>query len=144
MPTPKREEIVAVNQKGWNQVAPKFYGGTALPKYGPLAQTEDELRLIPNLSGRSVLELGCGSGHTLGYLRESRGASYLWGLDFSEEQIRFTKKFLCEKNIPAKLFLASMDETLAFLKITSIWSFQFMVWVGRRIYPARLHWCIPT
>jgi SAM-dependent methyltransferase len=110
MPTLNRDEIVAVNQKGWNKVAPLFYGGTALPKYGPLAQTEDELNLIPNLSGRSVLELGCGSGHTLGYLRQKRSASYLWGLDFSEEQIRFTKEYLCQKNIPAKLFLASMDE----------------------------------
>ncbi len=107
---PNREEIVTVNQKGWNKVAPIFHGGTALPKYGPLAQTEDELNLIPDLSGRSVLELGCGSGHTLGYLRENRNASYLWGLDFSEEQICFTKKLLCEKNIPAKLFLSSMDE----------------------------------
>jgi SAM-dependent methyltransferase len=110
MPTLKREEIVTINHKGWNQVAPLFYGGTALPRYGPLAQTEDELKLIPDLSGRSVLELGCGSGHTLAYLRESRNASYLWGLDISEEQIRFTKEWLNEKRIPAKLFLASMDE----------------------------------
>ncbi len=107
---PNREEIVTVNQKGWYKVAPIFHGGTALPKYGPLAQTEDELNLLPDLSGKSVLELGCGSGHTLGYLRENRNASYLWGLDFSEEQIRFTRQLLCEKNIPAKLFLASMDE----------------------------------
>jgi SAM-dependent methyltransferase len=110
MSTPTREEIVSINQKGWNQVAQSFYGVTALPKYGPLAQTEDELNLIPNLSGRSVLELGCGSGHTLAYLRENRSASYLWGLDFSEEQIRFTKELLCEKNIPARLFQSSMDE----------------------------------
>ncbi len=26
----KREEILSINQKGWNQVAPMFYGGTAL------------------------------------------------------------------------------------------------------------------
>lgn len=110
MSIPKREEIVTVNQKGWNQVAPRFYGVTALPRYGPLAQTEDELQLIPNLSGRSVLELGCGSGHTLGYLRENRSASYLWGLDLSEEQIRFAKEYLFKKNIPVKLFLSSMDE----------------------------------
>lgn len=110
MSIPNREEIVTVNQKGWNKVAPEFYGGTALPRYGPLAQTEDELNLIPNLSGRSVLELGCGSGHTLGYLRECRSASYLWGLDFSEEQLRFTRENLGKKNIPVKLFLSSMDE----------------------------------
>jgi len=110
MPIPNRDEIVAINQKGWNKVAPIFYGGTALPKYGPLAQTEDELNLVPDLSDQHVLELGCGSGHTLAYLRESRNAGELWGLDLSEEQIRFTKEFLDEKNISAKLFLASMDE----------------------------------
>ncbi len=106
----KREEILSINQKGWNQVASMFYGGTALPKYGPLAATEDQLQLIPDLDGKKVLEIGCGSGHTLAYLRETKHASELWGLDISEEQIRFTKEFLEEKKIPAKLCLSSMDE----------------------------------
>jgi SAM-dependent methyltransferase len=110
IPEMKREEILSINQKGWNKVAPMFYGGTALPKYGPLAASESELNLIPDLAGKKVLELGCGSGHTLAYLWENRNASELWGLDFSEEQIHFTKEFLEEKKIPAKLFLASMDE----------------------------------
>jgi SAM-dependent methyltransferase len=110
MPELEREEIVSINQKGWNKVAPIFYGGTALPKYGPLAATEDELNLIPDLSNKSILELGCGSGHTLSYLWETKNASELWGLDLSAEQIRFTKDWLAGKNIPAKLFLASMDE----------------------------------
>ncbi len=106
----QREEILSINQKGWNQVASIFHGGTALPKYGPLTATEEELNLIQDLSGKKVLELGCGSGHTLSYLWEARNASELWGLDFSEEQIRFTREFLEEKNIPVELFLASMDE----------------------------------
>ena len=110
MPTLNREEILTINQKGWNKVAPIFYGGTALPKYGPLAATEDELNLIPDLSNKKVLELGCGSGHSLSYLWENKNASELWGLDLSEEQIRFTKELLEEKRIPVKLFLASMDE----------------------------------
>lgn len=106
----KREEILSINQKGWNKIAPIFYGGTALPKYGPLTSTEEELHLIPDLSGKNILELGCGSGHTLAFLRENRNASELWGLDLSEIQISFTREFLEGKNIPAKLFIASMDE----------------------------------
>jgi SAM-dependent methyltransferase len=106
-----REEILSINQKGWNKVAPMFYGGTALPKYGPLAETEDELHLIPDLSQQRVLELGCGSGHSLVYLREHKNAGELWGLDFSEEQINFAKEFLEGKKIPAKFYLSSMDET---------------------------------
>lgn len=106
----KRKDLLAINQKGWNVVAPQFYGGTALPKYGPLAVTEQELQLIENLKGKSVLELGCGSGHTLSYLWNTKQASELWGLDLSQEQLRFTREYLERENIPAKLFLASMDE----------------------------------
>ena len=91
MPQLKREEILSINQKGWNQVAAMFYGGTALPEYGPLAPTEDQLNLIPDLGGKKVLELGCGSGHSLAYLWEHKNASELWALDISDEQIRFTK-----------------------------------------------------
>src|SRR4026209_907021 len=102
----KRADIISINQKGWNQVASFFYSGTALPKSGPLTATEDELRLIPDLAEQRVLEMGCGSGHTLTYLWENRNASEVWGLDFSEEPIRFTRKLLEEKNIPAKLVLS--------------------------------------
>jgi SAM-dependent methyltransferase len=105
----KREDILSINQKGWSQIASLFYGGTALPKYGPLASTEDELHLIPDLAGQRVLEMGCGSGHTLAYLSENRNAGEVWGLDFSEEQIRFTRELLDGKHIPAQLFLSSMD-----------------------------------
>ena len=110
MPKLQREDILSINQKGWNKVAPSFYGGTALPEYGPLASTEDELHLIPELDGKRVLELGCGSGHSLAYLWENKNARELWGLDFSEEQICFTRELLEKKNIPVKLFLASMDD----------------------------------
>ncbi|MCB0119645.1 MAG: class I SAM-dependent methyltransferase [Anaerolineales bacterium] len=105
-----RNDIVTINQKGWNIVAPQFYGGTALPKYGPLSVTESELQLIENLKGKSVLELGCGSGHTLYYLWKEKQAGELWGLDLSQEQIQYTQDYLAKENIQAKLFLASMDE----------------------------------
>ena len=110
MPDLRREDILAINQNGWNRVAPLFYGGTALPIYGPLAGTEDELNLIPDLSSKRALELGCGSGHSLAYLWENRNARQLWGLDFSKEQICFTQELLDQKCIPARLFLSSMDE----------------------------------
>lgn len=106
----ERAEILSINQCGWNQVAPLFFGGTALPKYGPLAFTEDQLHLINDLTGKAVLELGCGSGHSLEYLRRERNAAELWGLDLSPEQIRFTRELLESKNIPANLLLGSMDE----------------------------------
>jgi hypothetical protein len=42
----ERKDLLAINQIGWNVVAPQFYGGTALPNYGPLSITEQELQLL--------------------------------------------------------------------------------------------------
>jgi SAM-dependent methyltransferase len=105
-----RKDILTINQKGWNIVAPQFYGGTALPRYGPLAVTEDQVHLLDDLKGKAILELGCGSGHTLQYLWKEKQAGELWGLDMSQEQPRFTSELLAQDNIPARLFLSSMDE----------------------------------
>jgi SAM-dependent methyltransferase len=76
------ERVLATNRAGWNHVAPMFHGGTALPEYGPLAPTEDDLRLLDAEPDLRALELGCGSGHSLRYLAQ-RGARELWGIDLS-------------------------------------------------------------
>jgi SAM-dependent methyltransferase len=89
----RRERFLATNRAGWNQVAPKFHGRTALPEYGPLAPTEDSLRLLDSAPDLRALELGCGSGHSLRYLAE-RGARELWGIDLSPVQLAFAKETL--------------------------------------------------
>src|SRR6185436_6975221 len=87
------EKALATNRAGWNKVAPLFHGGTALPEYGPLAPTEETLTLLDEVPGSRVLELGCGSGHSLRYLAE-RGAQELWGIDLSPVQIAFAEETL--------------------------------------------------
>lgn len=134
----KRTEILSINQKGWNEVAPQFYAGTALPIYGPLAATEEDLNLIPDLAQKRALDLGCGSGHTLAYLWEQKNASEVYGLDFSETQIRFTQELLEAKGIPAKLFLSSMDENPglpndSFDLVVAIYSLGWTPDVGRTL-----------
>ena len=86
-------DALAINREGWDRVAPIFHGGTALPEYGPLAPTEDTLRLLELTPNFHALELGCGSGHSLRYLAE-RGACELWGLDLSAVQIAFAEETL--------------------------------------------------
>src|SRR5215210_5224647 len=84
---------LAINRAGWDRVARSFHGGTALPEYGPLAPTEDTLRLLDGLPDLRALELGCGSGHSLLFLAR-RGARELWGLDLSRVQIEFAAETL--------------------------------------------------
>jgi len=82
------DNVLEVNRAAWNHVAPRFYGGTALPIYGPLAPTEDTLQLLGPIEGIRALELGCGSGHSLLYLAH-HGAAEVWGLDLSSTQIAY-------------------------------------------------------
>ena len=102
-------DMLDINRAGWDVVAPLFCGGTALPFYGPLAPTEDDLRLLGDLAGARVLELGCGSGHSLAYCA-GRGAAELWGLDLSPAQIALAGTTLRERGLEGRLFCSPMEE----------------------------------
>jgi SAM-dependent methyltransferase len=95
-----------INKKSWDQVAHNFFGRTALPEYGPFAPEEDELNLFGDLSKKKILDIGCGSGHSLKYMHE-RNAEELWGLDLSSSQIESAKELLLDKNV--KLFQSPME-----------------------------------
>ncbi len=103
------EQALAVNRDSWNKIAAKFYGKAALPHYGPLAQSETDLHLIGDVRGARVLEIGCGSGHSLLYLAQ-QGACEVWGLDFSHTQIEFASSLLKENGLMPHLFESPMEE----------------------------------
>jgi SAM-dependent methyltransferase len=107
------ENILEQNKSSWNSIADSFFGVTALPIYGCLCPTEDELRLFPNLSNKKVLEIGCGSGHSLKWCGDY-GASELWGLDISERQIENAEKHLNENGYKPKLFCSPMEQNPGF------------------------------
>lgn len=104
----RQEDILEMNRAGWDMVAPVFCGGTALPIYGPLAPTEEDLRLLGDLAGVRALEIGCGSGHSLAYMA-AHGASELWGIDLSQTQIELAATTLGERAWTAHLFRAPME-----------------------------------
>jgi len=103
------EESLNINRNGWDKVAEKFYGKTALPHYGPLAKSETDLHLLGDVTGAKVLEIGCGSGHSLLYLAQ-QGASELWGLDLSHSQIEFASSLLKDNDVIHCLFESPMEE----------------------------------
>ena len=104
-----KDDILTQNRNSWNAIADSFFGITALPNYGCLCPTEDELHLFPDLSGKKVLDIGFGSGHSLKWCGD-RGASELWGLDISEKQLENAQKHLTENGYAPKLFCSPMEE----------------------------------
>jgi ubiquinone/menaquinone biosynthesis C-methylase UbiE len=99
-------KTLELNKKSWDEAAPRFFGRTALPEYGPFSPTEDELNLFGKVEGLKVLEVGCGSGHSLKYMSE-RNAAEIWGLDLSSTQIETAKLLLKDKTF--NLFESAME-----------------------------------
>ncbi len=102
-------DILKQNQNSWNKIAEDFFGVTALPVPGCSIPTEDELHLFSDLNGKSVFEMGCGSGHSLKWCAE-HGAKELWGLDISEEQLKAANKLLNESGYTCTLFHQPMED----------------------------------
>ena len=105
----KDNKILIQNKVAWDSIADLWFGSTALPTYGPTLPKEDILNLFELLDDKLVLDIGCGSGHSLLYTAK-RGAKELWGLDLSSKQIENTKKLLSENNIKANLFISPMED----------------------------------
>ena len=82
--------ILNQNKSSWDAIADDWFGKTSLPIYGCLIPTEAELNLFGDVTGKKVLDIGCGSGHSLKYLGD-KGASELWGLVISNKQIKNIK-----------------------------------------------------
>ena len=76
------------NKITWDIAAKNFYGGGALPSWGALMEGTDMPELIGEIKGKTFLEIACGSGHSIKYLIEN-GAEKVYGIDLSEEQIKF-------------------------------------------------------
>ena len=100
--------IMDNNRNYWNEIADLWFGTTALPEYGVKFVTEDDLHLFGNVSGKKLLEICCGSGHSLKYHAE-RNAGELWGLDISQKQLDHAKALLSENGYAAKLICSPME-----------------------------------
>ena len=105
----KDNRVLAQNKTSWDFIADEWFGATSLPTYGPTLPYEDTLNLFDSLDNKKVLEIGCGSGHSLLYTAK-QGAKELWGLDLSSKQIENAGKLLTENKVNANLFVSPMED----------------------------------
>ena len=102
-------QMLTINKEGWEKSAERFFGRAALPDYGPFSRKEDELCLFGEIAGKRVLDVGCGSGHSLQYMGDN-GAAELWGIDLSAKQINAAANVLSNQPSLVKLFESPMEE----------------------------------
>jgi len=87
-------------EKYWNQTSKKYQDNsnisTSSAHYGPFAPNEDKLKLLGNIKGKKILEIGCGGGQCS--IALSKKGANCTGLDISEEQLKFARKLSIKEN----------------------------------------------
>lgn len=109
------------NAAAWDRHSSAYQQGAALPTdvahYGPDIGNESDLRLLGDLSGKRVLELGCG-GAQCSIAFAKQGAVAI-GVDFSAEQLAFARRLTERENVRIELHHGDLAD-LAFVRADSI------------------------
>lgn len=110
---PSMNKILAVNAATWDKVAPAHFGSTHLPAWGPFQVGSKDPTILGDIQGKTFLELGCGSGHSIQYLIQ-QGAKKVYGLDLSEVQVATARELNQQAVAQGKveLFHQPMEEKI--------------------------------
>jgi SAM-dependent methyltransferase len=98
----------------WNKDAPNWveHGrrcwARATPHWGMWDVPEEEVRILPDVTGLDVLDLGCGTGYWCGWF--ARLGARPVGLDLSEEQLKTARGFQEEHGVDFPLVHASAED----------------------------------
>lgn len=93
-------------------------------QYGPDAGTEAELRLLGNVAGKRVLDLGCGSGSAT--ILFARQGAHAIGLDPSPELLTAAKRAAEKAGVKVELHQGDLAD-LAFMRADSV-DLVFSAW----------------
>ena len=86
-------------KKWWEETSKNYQEkskiGTSSAHYGPFAPDEKRLKLLGNVKGKKILELGCGGGQcSIAFAKQGAKCT---GIDISKEQLKFAEN-LAKKN----------------------------------------------
>jgi SAM-dependent methyltransferase len=117
----QNQEVPTDNAAAWDRHSAAYQAGAQLPTdvahYGPDIGTEADYRLLGDLKGKRVLELGCG-GAQCSIAFAKQGAIAI-GVDFSSEQLAFARRLCDRENVKVELRLGDLAD-LAFARAESI------------------------
>ena len=126
------------NAAAWDRHSASYQARAQLPTdvahYGPDIGTEADYRLLGNLEGKRVLELGCG-GAQCSIAFAKQGATAI-GVDFSGEQLAFARRLVDREGVKVELREGDLAD-LAFLRadtidvVFSAYAFGFVDDLGR-------------
>ena len=110
-------DYVAVNRDSWTQANAEYTdrqarGAWAQEEitYGKWSLPESELRVLPDVKGRDVVELGCGTAYFGAWLKRA-GAKRVVGVDVTPAQLDTARRMDAEFELGLELVEANAEET---------------------------------
>ena len=112
---------MAENEESWDRIAAAYQADVDYPTdtahYGPGVPLERELRLIGDVAGRRVLELGCGGGQAA--VAFVRAGAHTIAIDASAAQLAHARRLADEHGVKIELHHGDLAD-LAFLRADSV------------------------
>ena len=101
-------------RESWNRLSAHYQRAHAIrtdtAHYGTSAPNEDQLQLLGSVTGKRILELGCGGGQcSIAFAKE--GAACI-GVDFSQEQIAYASLFAEQAGVEVAFVCVDIAEFL--------------------------------
>jgi SAM-dependent methyltransferase len=109
----REPDYLEQNRRSWGRVAPEYEAAgrrnwaTPEPSWGIWGIPESSTSILPDVTGRDTLELGCGTGYVSAWLRR-RGARPV-GIDPTWEQIANARRFQSEFELDFPLVSAAAE-----------------------------------
>lgn len=98
-------------KKWWESASKNYQEQSKIPidiHYGPGSPNEKHLKLLGNLKGKQVLEIGCG-GAQCGIAIAKKGAR-VTGIDISVEQLKFAENLAKKNKVNIKLMRGTYQD----------------------------------
>jgi ubiquinone/menaquinone biosynthesis C-methylase UbiE len=105
-------ESIAGNRQHWNDMADHWVApgrrswSTDEVTWGVFGVPESEVGALPDVAGRDVVEIGCGTGYVSAWLAR-QGAASVVGIDPTEGQLATARRFQAEFDLPFPLVQAA-------------------------------------
>jgi SAM-dependent methyltransferase len=109
-------DYVAINREGWTRYNAEYtdaqaHGAWAQPEitWGQWSQPESEIRILPDVSGKDVIELGCGTAYFGAWVKRA-GASRVVGVDVTPAQLETARRMDAEFGLGLELIEANAED----------------------------------
>ncbi|MBI4174035.1 MAG: class I SAM-dependent methyltransferase [Candidatus Aenigmarchaeota archaeon] len=107
-------------EKWWDEAAPWFQDwaklSTTSADYGPYAPRENQLKLLGNVKGKKILEIGCGGAQCS--ISFAKQGAICTGIDITQAQLDYAKKLAEKEKVRIKLIRGDI-QTLHGIKSNS-------------------------